>query len=385
LIAGDWQRAGVLTVSDVTARVAEAVRAHHGLSGVWVVGEISNFTHHTSGHMYFTLKDDFSRLRAVMFRGQNTRLRFMPANGMSVFAHGSVEVYERGGEYQLYTDTLEPLGMGALYLAFQELRARLEAEGLFDAELKRPLPTFPSRIAVVTSPTGAAIRDIITVARRRFPGINILVVPALVQGEGAPDSIARGIELASRVEDVDCLIVGRGGGSAEELWVFNDEKVARAIRASRVPVVSAVGHETDFTIADFAADVRAPTPSAAAEMVVPDVAALTRRVENARARLVRAGALAVDHRRQAVDENARWLGQKIQTRLQMSREKLARLAGVLAALDPESVLARGYAICRAADGRAIRSADEAAPGEQVSVELSRGSLECEVREIRTGG
>ncbi|MCR4427102.1 MAG: exodeoxyribonuclease VII large subunit [Firmicutes bacterium] len=385
MIAGDWQRAGVLTVSDVTARVAEAVRAHHGLSGVWVVGEISNFTHHTSGHMYFTLKDDFSRLRAVMFRGQNTRLRFMPANGMSVFAHGSVEVYERGGEYQLYTDTLEPLGMGALYLAFQELRARLEAEGLFDAELKRPLPTFPSRIAVVTSPTGAAIRDIITVARRRFPGINILVVPALVQGEGAPDSIARGIELASRVEDVDCLIVGRGGGSAEELWVFNDEKVARAIRASRVPVVSAVGHETDFTIADFAADVRAPTPSAAAEMVVPDVAALTRRVENARARLVRAGALAVDHRRQAVDENARWLGQKIQTRLQMSREKLARLAGVLAALDPESVLARGYAICRAADGRAIRSADEAAPGEQVSVELSRGSLECEVREIRTGG
>jgi len=380
----------VYSVSQISDRVARLLQADAVLADVWVSGEISNFTHHSSGHMYMTLKDDASRLRAVMFQGANRGLRFRPESGMRVFAHGYVGVYRSGGEYQLYIDFMEPAGLGGLFLAFQQLKARLEAEGLFDPALKRSLPRFPKRIAVATSPTGAAIRDIITVARRRWPAVNIVIIPTLVQGDGAPASIASSIEQANALAEaggddgVDVLIVGRGGGSAEELWAFNDETVARAIRSSRIPVVSAVGHETDFTIADFAADVRAATPSAAAELVVPDIVVYLRQVEVARARLARSVRRLIDQRRQRVDELRRWLVQKTQTKLRASRDRVQRLAGVLSALDPQAVLGRGYAICRGPDGAILKDSQSVRTGDAVSVRLGRGAIGCEVREVVHG-
>jgi exodeoxyribonuclease VII large subunit len=380
----------VYSVSQISDRVARLLQADAVLADVWVSGEISNFTHHSSGHMYMTLKDDASRLRAVMFQGANRGLRFRPESGMRVFAHGYVGVYRSGGEYQLYIDFMEPAGLGGLFLAFQQLKARLEAEGLFDPALKRSLPRFPKRIAVATSPTGAAIRDIITVARRRWPAVNIVIIPTLVQGDGAPASIASSIEQANALAEaggddgVDVLIVGRGGGSAEELWAFNDETVARAIRSSRIPVVSAVGHETDFTIADFAADVRAATPSAAAELVVPDIVVYLRQVEVARARLARSVRRLIDQRRQRVDELRRWLVQKTQMKLRASRERVQRVAGVLSALDPQAVLGRGYAICRGPDGAILKDSQSVRTGDAVSVRLGRGAIGCEVREVVHG-
>jgi exodeoxyribonuclease VII large subunit len=380
----------VYSVSQITDRVTRLLQADAVLADVWVSGEISNFTHHSSGHMYMTLKDDASRLRAVMFQGANRGLRFRPESGMRVFAHGYVGVYRSGGEYQLYIDFMEPAGLGGLFLAFQQLKARLEAEGLFDPALKRSLPRFPKRIAVATSPTGAAIRDIITVARRRWPAVNIVIIPTLVQGDGAPASIASSIEQANALAEaggddgVDVLIVGRGGGSAEELWAFNDETVARAIRSSRIPVVSAVGHETDFTIADFAADVRAATPSAAAELVVPDIVVYLRQVEVARARLARSVRRLIDQRRQRVDELRRWLVQKTQMKLRASRERVQRVVGVLSALDPQAVLGRGYAICRGPDGAILKDSQSVRTGDAVSVRLGRGAIGCEVREVVHG-
>ena len=380
----------VYSVSQITDRVARLLQADAVLADVWVSGEISNFTHHSSGHMYMTLKDDASRLRAVMFQGANRGLRFRPESGMRVFAHGYVGVYRSGGEYQLYIDFMEPAGLGGLFLAFQQLKARLEAEGLFDPALKRSLPRFPKRIAVATSPTGAAIRDIITVARRRWPAVNIVIIPTLVQGDGAPASIVSSIEQANALAEaggddgVDVLIVGRGGGSAEELWAFNDETVARAIRSSRIPVVSAVGHETDFTIADFAADVRAATPSAAAELVVPDIVVYLRQVEVERARLARSVRRLIDQRRQRVDELRRWLVQKTQMKLRASRERVQRVAGVLSALDPQAVLGRGYAICRGPDGAILKDSQSVRTGDAVSVRLGRGAIGCEVREVVHG-
>jgi len=384
----------VHSVSQITDRVARLLQADAVLADVWVSGEISNFTHHSSGHMYMTLKDDTSRLRAVMFQGANRGLRFRPESGMRVFAHGYVGVYRSGGEYQLYIDFMEPAGLGGLFLAFQQLKAKLEAEGLFDAALKRPLPRFPKRIAVATSPTGAAIRDIITVARRRWPAVHIIVIPTLVQGDGAPASIVSSIEQANALAEagngdgdgmgIDVLIVGRGGGSAEELWAFNDEMVARAIRSSRIPVVSAVGHETDFTIADFAADVRAATPSAAAEVVVPDMGVYLRQLEAERARLERSMQRLIAQRQQRLDELRRWLVLKTQTKLRASRERVQRLAGVLSALDPQAVLGRGYAICRGPDGAIMKDSQAVHLGDAVSVKLGRGAIGCEVREVIRG-
>lgn len=384
----------VHSVSQITDRVARLLQADAVLADVWVSGEISNFTHHSSGHMYMTLKDDTSRLRAVMFQGANRGLRFRPESGMRVFAHGYVGVYRSGGEYQLYIDFMEPAGLGGLFLAFQQLKAKLEAEGLFDAALKRPLPRFPKRIAAATSPTGAAIRDIITVARRRWPAVHIIVIPTLVQGDGAPASIVSSIEQANALAEagngdgdgvgIDVLIVGRGGGSAEELWAFNDEMVARAIRSSRIPVVSAVGHETDFTIADFAADVRAATPSAAAEVVVPDIGVYLRQLEMERARLERSMQRLIAQRQQRVDELRRWLVLKTQTKLRASRERVQRLAGVLSALDPQAVLGRGYAICRGPDGAIMKDSQAVHLGDAVSVKLGRGAIGCEVREVIRG-
>ncbi|MCE3202111.1 exodeoxyribonuclease VII large subunit [Paenibacillus sonchi] len=255
------------------------------LSDVWVRGEISNFTHHGSGHMYFTLKDESSRIKSIMFASHNQRLPFVPKEGTKVIARGNVTVYERDGQYQFYATHMQPDGIGSLYLAYEQLKNKLELEGLFAAARKRPLPRFPRCIGVITSPTGAAVRDIIITLQRRFPQVAVVLYPVLVQGKGAGPSIVKAIQNLNAMGEADVLIVGRGGGSLEELWAFNEEAVARAIAASGIPVISAVGHETDFTIADFAADLRAATPTAAAELAVPHAAELAAQLRTAQQRL----------------------------------------------------------------------------------------------------
>ncbi|MBZ5552189.1 MAG: exodeoxyribonuclease VII large subunit [Acidobacteriia bacterium] len=267
----------VFTVSEITGRIKGLLEAE--FASVWVEGEISNFTRAASGHLYFTIKDDTAQLRCVCFRTHARGIRFRLEDGLKIVARGSLSIYERRGEYQLYVEVMEPVGIGALQLAFEQLKAKLQAEGLFETARKKPLPTYPQTIGVVTSPTGAAIQDILRILKRRNESINVLIYPAKVQGEGAAQEIVEGIRYFNREQEVDVLIVGRGGGSIEDLWAFNEEPVARAIAASIIPVISAVGHEIDFTIADFAADLRAPTPSAAAEIVASAKDEISKHVE----------------------------------------------------------------------------------------------------------
>ncbi|OXM16738.1 exodeoxyribonuclease VII large subunit [Paenibacillus herberti] len=264
----------IYSIKELTKYIRMKLEGDRLLGDVWIRGEISNFTHHSSGHMYYTLKDKDSRLKCIMFATHNQRLPFIPREGTKVIARGNISVYERDGNYQFYCTSMQPDGLGSLYLAYEQLKARLEEEGLFHESRKRPLPRYPAVIGVITSPTGAAIRDIITTLQRRYPAAAILIYPAVVQGKSAAPSIVRGIEAMNRHGKADVLIVGRGGGSLEELWAFNEEAVARAIASSLIPIISAVGHETDFTIADFAADQRAATPTAAAEIAAPHMAEL---------------------------------------------------------------------------------------------------------------
>lgn len=395
----------IYSVRELTAMVKERLTSDPRLAGVAVLGEISNFKHHSSGHMYFTLKDEHSRLRCVMFRRENMRLRFRPADGQAVIAKGDVSVYEAAGEYQLYVREMVPAGHGELALAFEQLKQKLAAEGLFDEERKRPLPVLPRRIGVVTSPEGAALRDIISVTRRRFPNMPILLAPAVVQGEEGPDSVVRAIRLMNEHGGVDVLIVGRGGGSLEDLWTFNDERVARAIAASRIPVISAVGHETDFTIADFVADKRAPTPSAAAEMAVPDKRALLahiqgqyerlqsgvrRRIEQGRARLrllesrpvlARPGELLLEYR-QRVDDAEERAGRAARDMLDQRERALAAAAGKLDALSPVATLARGYAVARRADtGQVVRRSGQVAAGDELLIRVVDAELTASVKAV----
>lgn len=293
----------VLSVKDLNRYIRMKMEGDSRLSDVWIRGEISNFTHHSSGHMYFTLKDEGSRIRAIMFATHNQRLPFIPKEGSRVIARGNVSVYERDGQYQFYAVQMQPDGIGSLYLAYEQLKSKLEEEGLFAADRKRPLPRYPKTIGVITSPTGAAVRDIMITIRRRYPQANAILYPVLVQGKGAAPSIVKAIRTMNDMAEADVLIVGRGGGSLEELWAFNEEIVARAIYQSHIPIVSAVGHETDFTIADFVADLRAATPTAAAELAVPSSAELR-------------GQLA---------QRQRQLNQGLQQRLQRSRERLISL------------------------------------------------------------
>ncbi|MDH6671772.1 exodeoxyribonuclease VII large subunit [Paenibacillus sp. LBL] len=293
----------VLSVKDLNRYIRMKMEGDSRLSDVWIRGEISNFTHHSSGHMYFTLKDEGSRIRAIMFATHNQRLPFIPKEGSRVIARGNVSVYERDGQYQFYAVQMQPDGIGSLYLAYEQLKAKLEEEGLFAADRKRPLPLYPKTIGVITSPTGAAVRDIMITIRRRYPQARTILYPVLVQGKGAAPSIVKAIRTMNDMAEADVLIVGRGGGSLEELWAFNEEIVARAIYQSDIPVISAVGHETDFTIADFVADLRAATPTAAAELAVPSSAEL-------KGQLVQ----------------RQWqLNQGLQQRLKRSRERLASL------------------------------------------------------------
>ncbi|MBM3500660.1 MAG: exodeoxyribonuclease VII large subunit [Armatimonadetes bacterium] len=389
---------GPLTVREVTAHVKQLIERSELLREVEVVGEISNFTRHRSGHLYFSLKDESATLRCVCFRSAAGRLSFEPEDGQRVVAAGEVTVYEKGGQYQLLVRVMRPDGMGALAEALAKLRAKLEAEGLFDPSRKRPLPRFPRRIGLVTSPTGAAVRDMVTVLGRRYPLAELLVFPTVVQGEAAPASIMASMRQADRRGDVDVLIVGRGGGSIEDLWAFNDEGVARAIFASRTPVISAVGHETDWTIADLVADVRAPTPSGAAEIAVPDQRELTAALEAAGRRLARglhsraeasrarlAGLVARPGLRrpgQMLTEYALWVDEATQDLTDAARQRLERLAlrlevlgGKLDALGPPAVLARGYSITRrVADGAVVSAWTQVRAGEVVEIALHRGGL-----------
>ncbi|QAY66241.1 exodeoxyribonuclease VII large subunit [Paenibacillus protaetiae] len=275
----------VFSIKDINRYIRMKLDSDQLLSDVWLRGEISNFTHHSSGHMYFTLKDKDSRLKCIMFASHNQHLPFIPREGTKVMARGNISVYERDGNYQFYATAMQPDGIGSLYLAYEQLKAKLESEGLFASERKRPIPKYPKAVGVITSPTGAAVRDIIITMQRRHPAVPVYVVPVLVQGTQAAPSIVKAIEMMNRFGEVDVLIVGRGGGSLEELWAFNEEKVARSIAASAIPVISAVGHETDFTIADFAADLRAATPTAAAELAVPHVLELQQQLSHLRSRM----------------------------------------------------------------------------------------------------
>ncbi len=357
---------GVLSVGEVNALARETIEQR--FDRVRVMGEISNFNRHRSGHLYFTLKDADAQLRVVCFRGSARTLRFSPEDGLRVVASGRLTIYEPWGQFQLVAESIEPAGEGELEAAFRRLLEKLRAEGLFDEARKRPLPPFPMCVGVVTSPTGAAVRDIVSTLRRRWPVADVLLAPARVQGDGAAEEIRAALERLARVRGVDVIIVGRGGGSREDLWAFNDEALARAIAACPVPVVSAVGHETDFTVADFAADVRAPTPTGAAEIVAPrrdDVRAgvdeaierayrvTTTRIELARRRLaewLRSHALGrvrsrVDAWMQRLDHRLDAAERATTDAIRKRRSRLDALVARLEALDPRSILARGYAMC----------------------------------------
>jgi len=349
--------AKVLSIRDVNRYIKLKLESDSGLQDIWLRGEISNFTRHSSGHMYFTLKDESGRLKCIMFASYNQRLPFVPKDGMKVLARGGVSVYERDGAYQFYATAMQPDGVGSLYLAFEQLKRKLESEGLFAEALKRPIPRFPGAIGVVTSPTGAAVRDILITLQRRYPSVPVLLYPVSVQGTQAAPSIVRAIEEMNRLGEVDVLIVGRGGGSLEELWAFNEEVVARAIRASAIPVISAVGHETDFTIADFVSDLRAATPTAAAELAVPHTGELRQQLHYLEQRMGKSLRLAAGKARERWQHAARspYFTQPRRTLLAQSerldrlrdrlvyrihgqsgraQERLARLAGRLAGASP---------------------------------------------------
>lgn len=386
------------TVSRVNNYIKRLLDSKPVLSNLWVKGEISNYKRHSSGHIYLTLKDEKSVLRAVMFRSAASGLAFTPSDGMRVIARGRVSVYEAGGAYQLYIEEMIPDGVGALYLEYERLKNRLAEEGLFDERYKKPIPQYPSVIGVVTAPTGAAVRDIINVATRRFPLAEIVIYPVLVQGAGAKESIVKAIEYFNETNSADTLIVGRGGGSIEDLWAFNEEIVARAIFASHIPVISAVGHEVDFTIADFVADMRAPTPSAAAEISVPSAAELSRmlamlssrmlgsaqaRIENGALRLKRLMPRTpqdkINEYRQRLDMCIKRSENAYRLRLTECAGRLGELCGKLDALSPLKTLSRGYAIPMLSDGTVLRRAEDFKSGEDFTLRLREESVECTVK------
>lgn len=397
----------IISVSQVTSYIKEKIENDYFLSNLWVKGEVSNFKHHSSGHMYFTLKDRSSAIRCIMFRSHNHSLAFTPKDGMAVIARGYISLYERDGQYQLYVQEMHQQGIGALYTAFLQLKEQLEKEGFFDQGRKKELPAFPRKIAVITSPTGAAVRDIITVMTRRYPQVHIVLIPVAVQGEEAPPQIANGIRLANTMEGLDVIIVGRGGGSIEELWAFNTEEVARSIFHSQIPVVSAVGHETDFTIADFVADRRAPTPSAAAELVVPDCIELRKQLANLSRRLVLGvkNNMAVWRERcsracdspvlqkpkdrlyrkmQDLDHLTKNLVQSMTACLNDKQNTFALQISRLNDLSPIATIQRGYSICRDNKGHVVKKVRALAPGDNIEIIISDGSVDCLVETIREG-
>jgi exodeoxyribonuclease VII large subunit len=399
-----------LSVSDLTRYLRELLESDEILRDVWVTGEISNLSRPSSGHVYLTLKDAGAALRCVIWRSTMLHLGVNLNNGLAVEAHGQIGVYERDGAYQLYIDALRPAGEGRLYQEFLRLKARLESEGLFDEERKRPLPERPYRIGIVTSPTGAALQDMLNTLQRRYPLAEVVLAPAAVQGNNAPGEIVRGISALNRVAGVDVILVARGGGSLEDLWAFNDEAVVRAVASSAVPVVSGVGHETDFTLSDFAADKRAPTPTGAAVLVTPDVADLRLNLNEFQNRLETAGEDAVETARLHLEESVRRLERaspawRVRNERQRMDEFISRLGRAtagnlllrrahqtgaiarLAALNPQAVLQRGYAIVHQPDGTLVRRAAQLAAGQEVNLSMVDGEAGARVErvEIRKEG
>ena len=394
----------VYSVSDVNALIKNVIDGVPELGSVYIRGELSNYKIYPSGHHYFTLKDAGSSLRCVMFKSSAIRLRFRPENGMKVIAFGRISVFPRDGAYQLYCGALTPDGVGDLHVAFEQLKAKLFQEGLFDEGHKKPLPAFPERIAIVTSSAGAAVHDMIRILRRRYPIARVLLLPVRVQGVEAPPEIVGAIRYANRWRLADVLITGRGGGSLEDLWAFNDERVARAIYDSEIPVISAVGHEPDVTIADFVADRRASTPSNAAEIAVPDMAELLRalsgsedrmaqsirrtlerqdkRLEELRAKRVLTDPTAfLQDRRLQLDYVQQKLAAAARGQLEEDVRRFTRLTASLDALSPLKVLGRGYAMAQSADGTILRDSAQAAPGDRIRVQLAQGGLSCTVKPI----
>ena len=396
----------VFGVAEVNQLVKQLLDGEPMLQNIYVRGELSNYKMYPSGHHYFTLKDADGALRCVMFRGQASHLRFRPENGMQVIARGRITVFPRDGAYQLYCDALTPEGAGDLAVAFEQLKARLHAEGLFDPAHKKPLPRYPQRIAVVTSAAGAAVHDMIRILRRRYPIAKVILLPVRVQGTEAPPEIAGAIRYADRWKIGDVIITGRGGGSMEDLWAFNDERVARAIYDCETPIISAVGHEPDVTIADFVADARASTPSNAAEIAVPDQVELLRWLRGAGDRMVQCETGRLEAARQRLDNLAskrvmrdqmayvqdkrmelahlqQRLGDLSGALLSRRRQRFSALAAALDAMSPLKVLGRGYAVARSRDGTILKSGREVAPGDRVSVTLSEGGFDAVVERSYT--
>jgi exodeoxyribonuclease VII large subunit len=361
------------SVSELTALVKETLEGD--FADIGLRGEVSNLARPRSGHVYFSLKDDGAQVRAVLWRSEARRLVFDLDDGLAVRARGDLTVYEPRGEYQLVVRQIEPEGIGPLELAFRQIVARLEAEGLFDPSRKRPLPKVPRRIVVVSSPTGAAVRDFAQIVGRRWPAVEILIAPTRVQGQGAAEEVAAAIELANQVADADLIVVARGGGSLEDLWAFNEEVVARAIYRSRLPVVSAIGHEVDVAIADHGADRRALTPSEAGELCVPDAREVRALLDSFRDRLARALAARAEFGRQSLDDLDRRAQRAIARDLERRRFRVGRLAAQLDALSPLAVLARGYSVTLADDGATVvRDASTCRPGDLIETRLAAGRL-----------
>lgn len=398
----------IFSVSEANNFIKALLDAVPQLQTIFVRGEISNYKCYPSGHHYFTLKDEGSALRCVMFRGMAAKLRFRPENGMKVVAFGRIGVFPRDGGYQLYCSDLSVQGVGDLHVAFEQLKEALGKEGLFDPAHKKPLPKYPRRIAIITSSAGAAVHDMLRILKARWPMSEVVLLPVRVQGAEAPAEIAGALRYANKWKVADLIITGRGGGSIEDLWAFNDERVARAIYASDLPVISAVGHEPDVTISDFVADARASTPSNAAEIAVPEQKELRRRLDTlsarmeqsaqkrvkalreryealARSRVLRDPMAFIDDKRLLLDYTQRKLSTLAQAQTAQRAQRFASLAASLDALSPLKVLGRGYAVARDENGTILRAAEEASVGEMIEVLLGQGSLMCTVDEQRTGG
>lgn len=395
----------VLSVSQLNRYVKSRMDADENLFNVFLVGEISNFTnHYKTGHFYFSLKDEEAQIKAVMFRQNALKVKFRPENGLRVIVRGRVSLYEAAGSYQVFVDDMQPDGVGALNLAFEQLKERLEREGLFDAAHKKPLPRFPERIGVITSETGAAVQDILNILGRRFPYAQVVLAPVLVQGEGAPAQLIDALQSFNAFKNVDVIILGRGGGSAEDLWAFNDERLAYAVYRSQIPVISAVGHETDFTICDFVADLRAPTPSAAAELAVPDQMQLRAEIHTLLSRMQRTVTNNLREQRLRLEQSTQKSVLKnpnlyfdtkrmqlisVSTQfdalekaiLHRARIRLQENAAKLQALSPLSVLARGYSVTTLADGTVVHSTNQLSENTEITVQLADGKAACTVKEI----
>jgi exodeoxyribonuclease VII large subunit len=397
------QERNVISVSELNGYIKEYLEDNYLLQNIWIRGEVSNYRPNSSGHMYFTLKDETSALRCIMFRGYASKLAFRLENGMKAIVCGNISVFLRDGQYQLYATDMVLDGVGELFMAFEQRKQKLAAEGLFDSNRKKPIPAFPRKIALITSPTGAAIRDMLRILKARYPIAKVLVVPVKVQGAGAAEEIAAGIALVNAKKAADLIITGRGGGSLEDLWCFNEEVVARAIAASHIPVISAVGHEPDVTIADFAADLRAATPSNAAELAVPDKQELWMRLEETKIRMTRqlqkrlelskqrvsllAGKKVltsplqyIDEKRLLLDYTARRLQTAFQSKLEKGHRRFASAAAALDAMSPLKVLGRGYAMAMKGEGRAIRSGAELTKDETIYLRFAKGGATCAVME-----